>query len=254
MAIIECVNVSRRFGSHLVVNDLTLRVEPGELYGFLGPNGAGKTTTIKMLTGLLKPSSGSCIIAGYNMQTEPLKARNALGYVPDNPFLYDRLSGREYLQFMSELYNISRVGLEEKISNLLNLLELGDKSKELIQSYSRGMRQKIALAGALVHNPSALFLDEPTVGLDPRGARIMQEILRELCRRGVAVFITTHQMSVAEKLCDRISIVDGGQIVAEGTPQSLLTESVGYESSTLEELFLHLTGAPEQEDLLRFLE
>ncbi len=254
MVVIECLNVSRKFGSYVAVNDLSLKVEQGELYGFLGPNGAGKTTTIKMLTGLLRPTSGSCIIAGFNMQTEPLKARSALGYVPDNPFLYDRLSGREYLQFMAELYNVSRDGLEAKINNLLNLLELEDKSKELIQSYSRGMRQKIALAGALVHNPSALFLDEPTVGLDPRGARVMQEILRELCRRGAAVFITTHQMSVAEKLCDRISIINGGQIVAEGTPQSLLTEHSGYEGRTLEELFLHLTGAPEQEDLLRFLE
>ncbi len=254
MAVIECRGLRRVYGDFVAVDEISLAVEAGELFGFLGPNGAGKTTTIKMLTGLLQPTSGERFIDGSSMNAEPLAARAKLGYVPDNPFLYEKLTGREFLHFMADLYGVSRAGRQEKVENLLRLFELQQKGDMILQGYSRGMRQKVALAGALIHDPKALFLDEPTVGLDPKGARIMQQILRELCRRGTAVFITTHQMSVAERLCSRIAIVNRGRIAVEGTPSELLQQMhAGEQQTDLEELFLRLTSDPEQNDLLQYL-
>ncbi|MBM3494025.1 MAG: ABC transporter ATP-binding protein, partial [Armatimonadetes bacterium] len=168
---IACRGLTKNFGALRAVDALDLAVMPGELYGFLGPNGAGKTTTIKMLTGLLRPTAGTALIGDFDIQRKPLEAKRLIGYIPDNPFLYEKLTGREFLSFMGDLYSVPLAGRAKRIDDLLQLFELEDKRDELIQGFSRGMRQKMALAGALIHRPSVVLLDEPTVGLDPKSAR-----------------------------------------------------------------------------------
>lgn len=257
MSQIICENLTKTFGNLVAVDNLNLSVEEGELFGFLGPNGAGKTTSIKMMTGLLKPTAGSARIGGFDIQRQPLEARRAFGYIPDNPFLYEKLTGREYLHFMADLYDVPQAGRGERIADLLALFELQDKGSEMIQGYSRGMRQKIATAGALIHSPPVIFLDEPTVGLDPKGARTLRDILQELCRRGTAVLISTHILGIAEQMCDRVAIVNKGKIIAQGTVAEL-RQSAAHESPnsptdrSLEDIFLHLTGGIE-DDVLRYL-
>jgi ABC-2 type transport system ATP-binding protein len=250
--VIEAVQLTKHFGQLVAVDHLNIRVEPGELFGFLGPNGAGKTTTIKMLCGLLRPSEGTAHIGEYDVLKQSHQARSSLGYVPDNPFLYEKLTGREYLHFMADLYSVRSKELNHKIEDLLHLFELSEKGNELIESYSRGMRQKIAMAGALIHEPQALFLDEPTVGLDPRSARLMKDILRGLCERGVAVFVSTHILEVAERMCDRVGIINQGKLLVQGTLEEL-RDRKSWESATLEDIFLDLTGGPEHADLIRYL-
>lgn len=260
MDMIVCDKLCRRFGDFTAVDSITLSVLEGEMFGFIGPNGAGKTTTIKMLTGLLNPTSGSAVIAGYNIVDHPLDAKRAYGYIPDNPYLYEKLTGTEFLNFMADLYSVSNSDRNARVDDLLHLFALETKGDALIQEYSRGMRQKIALAGALIHSPKVIFLDEPTVGLDPQSARAMQDILKELCRRGVTVFISTHILEIAEKLCDRIAIVDHGRLIAGGTMQELRMEASAMrpkgtdnQQQTLEEIFLSLTGGLEYADLIRYL-
>ena len=265
---IVCHNLCKQFGDLTAVDNINLNVGAGELFGFLGPNGAGKTTTIKMLIGLLRPTSGVCRIGGFDVHEQPLEARRVLGYIPDNPFLYEKLTGREFLHFMADLYSVSPAGREQRIDDLLELLDLRDKGNDLVGGYSRGMRQKIALAGALIHSPRVIFLDEPTVGLDPRGARTMRDILREMCSRGTTVFISTHILEIAERLCDRVAIINKGRMIALGTMTDLrqMTE-VGKreeekgnngeldftEPASLEEIFLRLTGSVEDADPSRYL-
>src|SRR5581483_982520 len=254
---------------------MCLEVREGELFGFLGPNGAGKTTTIKMMTGLLHPTEGTAIIGGYDVQRQPLQAKSILGYIPDNPFLYEKLTGREYLNFMADLYSVTHQNRDRRMDDLLRLFELQDKGNELIQGYSRGMRQKIALAGALIHSPKVIFLDEPTVGLDPKSARTMRDILRELCRRGTTVFVSTHILEIAERMCDRAAIVNKGRLIALGTMDELraiaeearqLPGSVhrnggngagsaqsAADKKSLEDIFLELTGGSEDADLIQYL-
>ncbi len=266
MDTIVCDNLCRRFGDFIAVDSISLRVSEGEMFGFLGPNGAGKTTTIKMLTGLLNPTSGTASIGGYNIVEQPLEAKRAYGYIPDNPYLYEKLTGKEFLNFMADLYSVSSSDRNARVDDLLCLFALDSKGDSLIQGYSRGMRQKIALAGALIHSPKVIFLDEPTVGLDPQSARAMQDILKELCRRGVTVFISTHILEIAEKMCDRVVIVDHGRVIAGGTMQELRTaasntgvDSAGGDSDgiarqhSLEDIFLSLTGGLEYADLIRYL-
>ncbi len=246
MCMIVCRGLTRYFDDFPAVQALNISVKRGELFGFLGPNGAGKTTTIKMFTGLLRPSAGVCLLGGYDVYQQPIEARRLLGYVPDTPFIYDKLSGREFVEFMSDLYSMPRRGRNEKIEKLLKMLDMLEKADNLAGSYSRGMRQRIALAGALIHEPSALFLDEPTVGLDPRGAQKMQEILRELCRQGTAVFISTHSLGIAELLCNKVAIINNGRLVAEGSPQEL--HDAAPHTKSLEELFLQMTSEPNNQD------
>ena len=255
---IVCQNLTKQFGELTAVNDMSFSVAEGELFGFLGPNGAGKTTTIKMMTGLLRPTSGRATIGNFDVETQPLEAKRLFGYIPDNPFLYEKLTGREYLAFMADLYATVLPNRSQRIDELLHLFDLYDKGNDMVQGYSRGMRQKIALAGALIHAPKLILMDEPTVGLDPQSAQAMQDILRELCRRGTTVFISTHNLGIAEKLCDRVAIVNKGRLIAQGTVEELrahiepLTEE-GAPPLSLEAIFFLLTGSATREELMRYL-
>lgn len=224
------------------VHALTLSIPGGEVFGFLGPNGAGKTTTIKMLVGLLTPTAGTAKVAGYDLQTQAIQAKRCIGYVPDNPFLYEKLTGREFLTFIGDLYSLPE-GMERRAraEDLLALLDLTAQGDQLIGGYSRGMRQKMALAAALLPDPQALFLDEPTVGLDPGSTRKLKDILRRLAHeQGVAVFLSTHTLDVAQEICDRVGIFHRGQLIALGAPATL---SAGSATGRLEDVFLDITGA-----------
>jgi len=237
---IECCELTKRFDRVVALDRLNLSVNDGELFGFLGPNGAGKTTTIKLLTGLLRPTSGSARIRGISVQERPIEVKRIIGYVPDNPFLYEKLTGWEFLSFMADLYSVPLAGRAERMEELLARFELMEKRDELIQGYSRGMRQKIALAGALIHDPAVIFLDEPTVGLDPKAARMMKDVLRGHCAKGGTVFVSTHILDVAERMCDRFGIIKRGQLIATGTMEELRSMAAGGGSS-LEDIFLELT-------------
>jgi len=258
---IVCQNLTKRFGGLTAVDNMNLVVREGELYGFLGPNGAGKTTTIRMITGLIHPTEGTALVGGYDIRTQPLQAKAVFGYIPDNPFLYEKLTGREFLNFMADLYGMKIPDRAGRIDELLRLFALESKGDALIQGFSRGMRQKIALAGALIHTPQVIFLDEPTVGLDPQSARTMQDILKELCRRGTTVFISTHILDIAERMCDRVAIVNKGCLIAQGTMEELRAEARGRESGetgdtedkSLEDIFLELTGGSEYAERLQYL-
>ncbi|MCL0036530.1 ABC transporter ATP-binding protein [Dehalococcoidia bacterium] len=238
-AMLKIENLSKSYGKFAAVKNVSLELRRGEVFGFLGPNGAGKTTTIKVCTGLLKPSDGRVIIGGFDIVKQPVAAKELLGYVPDNPFLYDKLTGREFVRFVSRLYNSNSA--EQRIQELFDSFEMSDKIDQLIQGYSRGMRQKTALISALIHNPQILFVDEPTANLDPRSARLAKDIFRALTKQGVSVFMSTHIMEIAERLCDRIGIVHHGELIALGT-LSELNQQAALEGSTLEDVFLELTG------------
>lgn len=239
---IEAQGLQKRYGATLAVKGVDLTIYPGEIVGFLGPNGAGKTTTIKMLVGLLRPSAGIARIGGFDIEQQPLPAKALLGYVPDQPYLPEKLTAREFLQFIAGLYQLDRHLATQRSAELLSLFGLEDRADELLGGYSHGMRQKIALAGALLHHPRAFFLDEPTVGLDPRSARLIKDLLRTAAARGTAVFMSTHILEIAERMCDRVCIINQGAIIAAGTLQEL---QAGGDSS-LEDIFLALTGGDEE--------
>ena len=241
--LIETQHLVKRYGEKPAVDDVSLGVRPGEIFGFLGPNGAGKTTTIRMIVGLLKPSSGTVRVAGFDVQAEPIRAKAATGYVPDEPNLYAKLSARELLRFIGDLYGLDRVQVARRSEELLRMFELAEAADDTIDSYSHGMRQKTALAAALVHDPKVLMLDEPTVGLDPRSARMIKDILHQMAERGAAVFLSTHILEIAEHMCDRIGIIDHGKLIAIGTMDELRGQGAGQAS--LEDIFLSLTGGTE---------
>lgn len=243
--VIAARGLRKTFNDKTAVEHVDLDVHGGEIFGFLGPNGAGKTTTIKMLIGLLRPTNGQALIGGYDIQADPIHAKALIGYVPDEPALPDKLSAREYLQFIGGLYRMAPQHVQRRGEELLRLFDLHDHADELVGGFSHGMRQKMGLAGALLHDPHALFLDEPTVGLDPRSARLIKDILRQLAARGTAVFLTTHILEIAERLCDRVAIIRNGQIIATGT----LDELRGGGSQTLEDIFLSLTGGAEYAEI-----
>ncbi len=220
---------------------LDIHVEPGELYCFLGPNGAGKTTTIKMITGLLRPDSGKIEINGFDMMEHELDAKQSFGFIPDRPFLYDRLTTREFLRFIGGLYRMKPAVCDARIDEFMTLFELTDFENELIASFSHGMRQKVSLAAAMIHNPPVLIIDEPMVGLDPKGAVTLKNILREYCAKGLTAFVSTHSLDVAEELAHRIGIIHFGRLVAEGTMDHLRT-LLRDEHLHLEDIFLQLTS------------
>lgn len=248
---IELVNLNKKYRQVKAVDDLSLKVNPGEIYGFLGPNGAGKTTTIKMIAGTLSPTSGRIIVGGRDMDKEPEKAKKAVGFIPDRPFLYEKLTGKEFLQFMAGLYGVTDGVFDGRAQSLLELFELADWKNELVESYSHGMKQRLIMSSALIHRPKVLVVDEPMVGLDPRGARLVADIFRQLKKNGVCVFVSTHTLSLAAELCDRIGIIFKGRLLVEGTVDELKTKA--GESSELEDAFLKLTGGREEQALARFL-
>ncbi|NIM94931.1 MAG: ATP-binding cassette domain-containing protein [Anaerolineales bacterium] len=239
---IQSKNLTRYYGSLAAVQDLNLTVERGELFGFLGPNGAGKTTTIRMMIGLLRPTAGTVSVAGHDVQHEPLTVKRAIGHMAQAPLLYERLSGREFLRYVGGLHGISDKMIEARSEHLLSLMELSDKADQLIESYSGGMRHKIGLCAALIHEPTVLVLDEPLAGLDPYGARQAKDLLRAWCRQGNTVFLSTHILEIAERVCDRVGILDHGRLIAVGTMQDLRDRAKSTSETTLEDLFLQLTG------------
>jgi ABC-2 type transport system ATP-binding protein len=248
---VEAKGLRKVYGKLEAVADASFSLQPGEIVGFLGPNGAGKTTTIKMLTGLLEPTAGSATILGHDIQKDPIRAKAGFGYVPDTPNLYAKLTGWEFLQFMSRLYRVPRDQAEHRARELLRLFQLADASGDLVEGYSHGMQQKMALAGALIHDPKVLFLDEPTVGLDPKSARLIKDILMQLRERGTAIFFSTHILEIAERMCDRVMIINQGRIIASGTMAEL--RGGGSGAGSLEDIFLALTGGAEYAEIAEVL-
>lgn len=245
---IELAGLTKRYGDFTAVAGIDLRVEAGVIFGLLGPNGAGKTTTLQMIAGILAPDAGTIRVAGHDMAADPVLARSALGFVPDRPFVYEKLTGAELLRFTAGLHGHAGPDVESRIDDLIRLWDLGPWRDQLIESYSHGMRQKIIISSALVHRPSVLVVDEPMVGLDPRSARILKDLLRSFADAGGTALVSTHTLDLAQSLCDRLAVVDRGRVVAEGT----LEELRGSESSgdvDLEALFLRLTRGITDADL-----
>jgi len=250
---VEARRLTKRFGIVVAVDGVSFSVNRGEIFGFLGANGAGKTTTLRMLCGLVAPSSGQALIDGFDIFAQPLEAKARLGYLDEEPFVHPHLTGREFLGYVADLYRVPR-GAErrQRIDQLLGLFELAGRDGELIGGYSHGMKQKIGLASLLIREPSVLLLDEPTNGLDPRSARLVKDLLEELATRGTTVLLSTHILEVAQALCHRVAIIDRGHIVATGTMDELRAQA-GAEQASLEDLFLRLTAGPESRELIERL-
>ncbi len=249
---IEFVELRKEFGTSTVVEDLDLIIPAGEIFGFLGPNGAGKTTTIKMMMGVLEPTSGTVILNGHDIAKAPEEAKAQTGYVPDQPALYDKLTGMEFLRFVGGLYGLDRGDIDERARDLLEEFDMLARAEELIETYSHGMKQRLTLSAALMHRPRILVLDEPMVGLDPQGGLELRQILLALAAGGVTVFLSTHSLSVAEELCDRIGILDAGRLVALGSLDELqsraaLRPETAPRDASLESVFLRLTGTEDRE-------
>ena len=254
-AAIATWGLTKSFGSKIAVNGLSLVVRRGEFFGFLGPNGAGKSTTIKMMVGLLRPTAGAAFIGGVDVWREPLRAKELMGVLPEQLNLYERLSGRELIEFAGRLYDLPKDEVRRRAQSLLNVLTLADDADKLVVDYSVGMRKKVALAAALIHRPQVLFLDEPFEGIDPISSRVIRDILRDLTASGTTIFFSSHIMEVVERLCTRVGIIDGGTLIAEGTLADLRARagSAGGDQS-LEDIFLHLVGADKREGGLEWLE
>jgi ABC-2 type transport system ATP-binding protein len=236
---IKLANLTKQFGSLTAVNGINLTVRPGEVFGFLGPNGAGKTTTIKMMAGLLQPTAGSIEIGGFDVQKDPIRAKAITGFIPDRPYLYEKLTAREFMDFIAKLYGVNEPS--RPIDDLLALFGLTDWAQELIENFSHGMKQRLVMASSLLHGPQVLIVDEPMVGLDPRGARLVKDLFRDLAAKGVTVFLSTHTLEIVEAMCTRVAIINHGEIVAEGSVEEL-GRLARMEDSRLEPIFLRLTG------------
>ncbi len=239
---IELIDLSKRYGNTLAVDSLNLRVPDGEIFGFLGPNGAGKTTTIRMMMGLLQPTSGQVILGGADLAANPLAAKALCGFVPDRPYVYEKLTGAEYLDFAAQLYSLPDSVRNARRDRFLDVFDLGSWGDELIEGYSHGMKQRLVMASALMHEPKLLIVDEPTVGMDPRGARLLKRIFRETAARSATVFMSTHSLEVAEELCDRVGIILQGNLIAMGTVEELREKAGSHADCSLEAIFLRLTG------------
>ncbi len=234
---IKIVHLTKRFGETIAVDDLNLEIPKGELFCFIGPNGAGKTTTIKLLTGLLFPTSGEIFIGGYNVQTDHIRAKSLIGYISDSPFLYEKLTGDEFLSFIAGLYGVEEA--EGKIEEFLGLFGLSDYKERLISDYSHGMRQRLIFSAALLHDPEVIIIDEPLVGLDPASSRLVKDLLRKEVAKGKTIFLSTHTLSVAEEIADRIGVIHHGKLIALGKLEDLRKKA--HSLGKLEEVFLQLT-------------
>jgi ABC-2 type transport system ATP-binding protein len=250
--IIVVEGLTKIFGNFRAVDDVGLDVRRGEIFGFLGPNGAGKTTTIKMLAGLLKPDRGRIMISDIDLEASPEKCKQLTGYIPDRPFLYEKLTGEEFLQFIASLYKLPVEKYNKMVPEFLKLFDLTEWRHHLIESYSHGMRQKLIIASAFILDPPLIVVDEPMVGLDPKSAKIVKELFRKHVRNGGSIFLSTHSLEIAEELCDRIAIILNGRIKCIGDMTSLRQEA-SLENSGLEEIFLQLTGAYELQDIIHAL-
>lgn len=234
-------NLVKKFGAFTAVDDVSLEVEPGEIHGFLGPNGAGKTTTIRIVAGLLKPTAGRVIVNDHDLAKEPEAAKASLGFVPDRPFIYEKLTAGEFLRFHGGLYGLGGGSVGDRVREMLELFELSKWENELVESFSHGMKQRLVLSAAFLHRPRAVLVDEPMVGLDPRGARLIKNVFRRMSSHGVAILMSTHTLEVAEEMCDRISIILKGRIIARGTVDEL-RGMAGSPDDQLTPVFLKLTG------------
>jgi len=245
---IELTDLTKRYGKFTAVNGISLEIPRGTLYGLLGPNGAGKTTTMRMIAGILRPTSGPAAVAGYDVISQPVEAKRRLGFIPDRPFVYDKLTGAEFLRFVAGLYGESGLEVERRVDELRDLFELTPWKNELTDSYSHGMRQKLIISGALVHRPEVIVVDEPMIGLDPKSARLLKEIFRHFVDRGGTVLMSTHTLEIAEAMCDHIGIVQDGRLVVAGTMAELREHTASGDVS-LEDLFLKLTGGVAEKEL-----
>jgi ABC-2 type transport system ATP-binding protein len=238
---IAVFNLVKRYGSFTAVDDVSLEVKPGEIHGFLGPNGAGKTTTIRMIAGLLKPTAGRILVNNHDLAARPEAAKASLGFIPDRPFIYEKLTAGEFLRFHGGLYGMDDASTRTRLKEMLELFELTRWENELVESFSHGMKQRLVMCAAFLHHPQAVLVDEPMVGLDPRGARLIKAVFRRMADRGVAILMSTHTLEVAEEMCDRISIILKGKIIARGTVDEL-RELAGGDAAELTPVFLKLTG------------
>lgn len=243
---IELIHIVKRFGDVLAVNDLSLTVKPGEFFVVLGPNAAGKTTTIRILSGLIKPTSGTARVAGFDVQAQPLEVKRRMAYVPDFPFLYDKLTPWEFIRFTGQLFRMDMAKIQSTGRELIERFSLGDFSNKTIEGLSHGTRQRVAIVSALLHEPEVFVIDEPMVGLDPHHARVVKDVLKERSLKGMTVFLSTHQLSVAEEMADRIGIIHQGKLIAVGTREELRKQS-GAEGP-LESAFLALTAEEATDD------
>jgi ABC-2 type transport system ATP-binding protein len=241
---IEIKALTKIYGNFTAVDRINLSIRPGEIFGFIGPNGAGKTTTIKMIGGILAPTSGSVVIAGIDMAAKPEAAKSKIGFIPDRPYLYEKLTGMEFLRFTADLYDVRTPEFNSRAVQNLELFSLRDWADDLIESYSHGMKQRLIMAAALLHEPEVIIVDEPMVGLDPRAIRLVKDLFRQLAAEGTTIFMSTHTLKVAEETCDRIGIINRGQMIASGTTDDLRREA-NVSDADLETVFLNLTGAEE---------
>jgi len=238
---IELRNLTKRYGNVLAVDRLSLSVRKGEIFGFTGPNGAGKTTTLRIMGGIIAPTEGSVIIGGIDMVADPVNAKKQIGFIPDRPFLYEKLTGMEFLRFTADLFGTEDGAFEERSENLLKQFSLCDWADELIESYSHGMKQRLIISAAVLHKPEVIVVDEPMVGLDPAGMRMVKRLFRTLGEEGTTIFMSTHTLAMAEDVCDRIGIINRGVLIATGTVEEL-RERAQLKAGDLEEVFLALTG------------
>jgi len=240
---IQLNHIMKTYGSHTALHGLDLSVPAGQIFGFIGPNGAGKTTTIKIIGGIMAPTAGTVHIAGIDMATDPVAAKQRIGFIPDRPYLYEKLTGMEFLQFTADVYGVSQDVFGDKAVSLLRMFALADWGEELIESYSHGMKQRLIMCAALLHDPEVLVVDEPMVGLDPVAIRMVKNLFRELAAKGITVFMSTHTLAVAEDICDRIGIIHRGRLIAEGTLDDLRRDIAGG-APDLEAVFINLTQSP----------
>jgi ABC-2 type transport system ATP-binding protein len=238
--VIAIENLVKQYGRFTAVDRISLDVRPGEIHGFLGPNGAGKTTTMRMIAGLLQPTSGRIVVNGHSLETEPEAAKASLGFIPDRPFLYDKLTAGEFLRFHGGLYGLNG-NVMDRVREMLELFELTRWENELVESFSHGMKQRLVMSAAFLHRPRAVAVDEPMVGLDPRGARLIKDVFRRMSERGVSILMSTHTLEVAQEMSHRISIIQKGRIIAQGTVDEV-RQLAGGGDAHLTEVFLKLTG------------
>ncbi len=237
---IELVDLTKRYNDFPAVNGLNFVIEKGEIFGFIGPNGAGKTTTINMMAGVLAPTSGAVMICGINIQDHPKKAKSKIGYIPDRPYLYEKLTGIEFLKFIGDLYGVDEGTFLNRSREKLQLFSLSEWADDLIESYSHGMKQRLVMASALLHDPEVIIIDEPMVGLDPLVINMVKSLFQDLAKEGVTIFMSTHTLKVAEDICDRIGIIHKGALVATGTSEDL-KRNIKDKDADLEEIFIKLT-------------